>query len=90
MASIIWKSIYPLTNEAANYLAERGEIVICTHNHDGVMLSELPVFHPEGGDPTPLTLLEMVKRGHEAVGATEEEVSDANRHRYFDPAVKDA
>lgn len=85
MASIVWKSIYPLTNEAANHLAEAGLIKICTHSHDELTGPELPAFHPVASDPSPLTLLEMVKRAHEAVGANEEEISQENLERYFKP-----
>lgn len=83
MASIIWKNIYPLTNEAANYLAEQGEIKICIHSHKELIDAEMPTFHPVAADPTPVTILEMVERGHEMVGANTEEVSRANLERYF-------
>lgn len=85
MASIIWKSIYPLTNEAANHLAEGGLIRICTRPHDELMDPELPAFHPVAPDPSPLTILEMIKRAHEAVGANEEVISQENLERYFKP-----
>ena len=83
MASVIWKSIYPLANEAAEYLAEQGEIVICTSSHHDVMLSEYPIYHPQAKDPSANDILEMIKRGHKAVGASEEEVAKANLERYF-------
>ena len=83
MASIIWKSIYPLTNEAAGYLVEQGEITVCITSHHDVMLSEYPIYHPEARDPSTNDILEMIKRGHKAVGANEEEVSKANLERYF-------